>query len=292
MPRVLYIDQNIHDFGDELGFFYKDSLEKFDIDCIYTSRYEAAFIFLSRDFYDAIIIDPVSFEKGQGSNLSTEKGIRLIQDIQKSYVKIPIIILTGIDEPVIEERLEKNNIKVEGIVLKGVASYNRLPQKLNEVLDLNIDDTQFIVRFPEHNIRVFISYAKEDLLEAHSIYEILKQNGYRSWLDKEDLIPGQDWDLEIDKAIVKCHFFLACMSKNSVSKDGYDQKELKKGLDALDRQPEGSIYLIPVRLDECKIPRRFEKIHWCNFFEQNAIQQLLKAIRAGCEQRGLLSPSN
>ena len=34
------------------------------------------------------------------------------------------------------------------------------------------------------------------------------------------------------------------------------QKELRKALDVADEQPEGSIYLIPVRLELCEFPDR------------------------------------
>ncbi|MCP4109821.1 MAG: toll/interleukin-1 receptor domain-containing protein [Desulfobacteraceae bacterium] len=110
---------------------------------------------------------------------------------------------------------------------------------------------------------------------------LLKQNNYNPWIDKEDLIPGHDWELEIDKAIKECNFFIACLSSNSVTKEGYFQRELKRGLDFFDRKPEGSIYLIPVRLDDCIIPHRFQKLHWCDFFSEKYDEKLLRAINTG-----------
>jgi len=80
---------------------------------------------------------------------------------------------------------------------------------------------------------------------------------------------------------------LACLSKHSVSKEGYVQKELKMGLEILDKQPSGNIYLIPVRLDDCIVPQRFKKLHWVDLFESNGMEELLKAIDMGCKQRGM-----
>jgi hypothetical protein len=109
---------------------------------------------------------------------------------------------------------------------------------------------------PEHKPRIFLCYAKEDKPRVKELYHQPKAAGYHPWLDEEDLLPGQDWELEVRHAIRGSDFFLACLSEKSVDKRGYVQKELKLGLDELDRMPEGNIYLIPVRLERCQVPER------------------------------------
>jgi hypothetical protein len=89
---------------------------------------------------------------------------------------------------------------------------------------------------------------------------------------------GQDWRLEIDKAIQSSHFFLACLSSNSISKRGYVHKELKTGLSVLDLMPEGAIYLLPVKLNECAIPHALSSKHWIDWNEVNAKKKILEAI--------------
>ena len=41
------------------------------------------------------------------------------------------------------------------------------------------------------------------------------------WLDEEKLFPGQDWDMEIEKAVEAADAVLVCLSNNSISKEGY-----------------------------------------------------------------------
>jgi len=48
---------------------------------------------------------------------------------------------------------------------------------------------------------VFISYAREDSNAAKSLYEDLKKANLNPWLDKESILPGQNWESEIGKAI-------------------------------------------------------------------------------------------
>ncbi len=127
--------------------------------------------------------------------------------------------------------------------------------------------------------KIFISYARADYNFASDIYYFLKENGFIPWLDKFDLVPGQDWELEILQNIKTSDFFIACLSKNSVSKRGYVQKELKQALSLLEQFPEGEIYLIPVRIDDCIVPESLSSRQWLDWSNINAKPQLLRAIK-------------
>ncbi len=96
-----------------------------------------------------------------------------------------------------------------------------------------------------------------------------------------------DWDLEIRRAIRGSKHFLACLSKQSVNKRGYVQKELKVGLDVLDETPPGTIYLIPIRLEACEVPERLKPRQWVDLFKPGGLKKLLDAL--GFEL-GLLGP--
>ena len=126
---------------------------------------------------------------------------------------------------------------------------------------------------------IFISYAHEDRSGAFEVCETLEQGGYPVWLDKVNLLPGQDWKREIERAIRESEIFIACLSHNSVNKRGFVQSELKRALEVLDTIPEGDIFIIPVRFDECVVPSELSKLHWLNFFESNAKERLVNAIQ-------------
>lgn len=126
---------------------------------------------------------------------------------------------------------------------------------------------------------VFICHAKEDADRAAAIYETLTDRGHRPWMDKHDLLPGQDWDREIRRAIRKSDFFLACISKTSVSKRGYVQKEVRFALDVLGEIPPGQIFLIPIRLESCSIPAEIEHLHWIDLNDDLAnISRVFEAV--------------
>lgn len=126
--------------------------------------------------------------------------------------------------------------------------------------------------------KVFISYAREDLNIAKQIHTFLKQNNLTPWLDKLDLLPGQDWELEIQKAIEASDYILICLSRHSVTKRGYIQKEFRKALSVLETIPEGDIYIVPIRLEECEVPSAFLAKQWLDWYELNSQEKLLKVF--------------
>ncbi len=107
--------------------------------------------------------------------------------------------------------------------------------------------------------RIFIAYVSEDLRAARRLYRGLERAGYRPWLDKENLMPGQNWPRSIQRAIEVSDFFIPCFSTKSVLKRGEFQSELRFALDCASKLPLDDVFLIPVRLDNCAMPERIHK---------------------------------
>lgn len=128
--------------------------------------------------------------------------------------------------------------------------------------------------------QIFLCHASEDKASVLEIYKRFKDAGLNPWLDKKDLLPGQAWAREIPKALKKSDFVLIFFSTTSVAKRGFVQKEFKLALDVLDEIPEGQIFIIPVRLDDCQIPDTFLHLHYCDLFEDDGLEQILRAIKA------------
>ena len=145
-------------------------------------------------------------------------------------------------------------------------------------------------------MRVFISYAREDKATAQRLYDDLKKNGVDPWLDDENLLPGQHWELEIGKAIKNCDYFLALLSSQSVSKQGYVQKELKTALDILGECPKSRIFLIPARLDDCEsIDEELKDLHWVDLFPsyESGLAEILQVLKLEKKsETGLIVPES
>lgn len=112
-------------------------------------------------------------------------------------------------------------------------------------------------------LRVFLCHASQDKPAVRELYKRLAAEPWIApWLDEENLLPGQDFDLEIYKAARDTDAIIICLSKISVAKEGY-VNENRRALDAADEKPEGAIYIIPLRLDDCSPSfERLKKLHY------------------------------
>jgi hypothetical protein len=107
--------------------------------------------------------------------------------------------------------------------------------------------------------RVFIAYAVEDSFLAEKLYKALTMEGFAAWLDRQKLLPGQDWPRRIEDAIASSDFFIACFSKHSVRKRGGFQAEIRYALHCATRVPLDDVFIVPLRLDDCRVPLRIQK---------------------------------
>jgi hypothetical protein len=118
------------------------------------------------------------------------------------------------------------------------------------------------------------------------LYRRLKLDGFAPWLDKEELLPGQDWHTEIPKIVRASHATIVCLSKD-FNQAGYRQKEVRLALEVAEQQPHGTISIIPVRLDDVEIPMQLSQWHWANLFEENGYQRLITALTVRATELGL-----
>lgn len=112
---------------------------------------------------------------------------------------------------------------------------------------------------PFTRTRVFIAYAVEDAPTADRLYAALETRGYDPWLDRRKLLPGQNWPQRIEEAIEGADFFVACFSRHSVGKRGGFQAEVRFALECASRVPLDDVFLVPVRLDPCRVPARITR---------------------------------
>jgi hypothetical protein len=119
----------------------------------------------------------------------------------------------------------------------------------------------------KRKLRVFLCHASQDKPIIRELYQhLVAEDWIDPWLDEEQLLPGQDWNLEIEKAVETSDAVIVCVSSTSVAKEGYVQKELRRVLDIALEKLEGAIFVIPVRLDDCPLPRQLRDRQFLDYF--------------------------
>jgi hypothetical protein len=126
---------------------------------------------------------------------------------------------------------------------------------------------------------VFISYARPDSGHAQDAFKRLHEAGLSPWLDQESIPAGSEWAPCIARAIRESRVVLVLLSKNSVTRTGFLQKEIHLALDRWKEMPPGEVYLIPARIEECPKHERLEYLNWVDLFQETGWPRLIQQLR-------------
>jgi hypothetical protein len=127
-------------------------------------------------------------------------------------------------------------------------------------------------------LRVFLCHSSGDKPAVRDLCRRLRADGFEPWFDEQSLVPGQDWKEEIPKAVHNSDAVVVCLSRGSINKEGYLQKEIKYALDVADEKPAGVIFIIPAKLEDCDVPVRLSQWEWANLYEPGGYGRLLLAL--------------
>ena len=98
---------------------------------------------------------------------------------------------------------------------------------------------------------LFLSDAREDLTRAAGLVSIFKKQGWSVWWDVEDIPAGKRFDETIEEALSSVKAVVVLWSRHSV-KSSYVIDEASEA--------EELQTLIPVLIDEVKVPFRFKRL--------------------------------
>ncbi len=141
---------------------------------------------------------------------------------------------------------------------------------------------------PQTQPQVFVAYVVEDLDLARRLCDALSAAGCSPWLDKDKLMPGQNWPRALDHAIEVSDAFVACFSPRSIAKRGQFQSELRFALDCARRIPLDTPFLVPVRFEPCVVPLHIsDQVQYVDLFPnwERGIKRVVRAIRRATRHR-------
>ena len=119
---------------------------------------------------------------------------------------------------------------------------------------------------------MFISYSRQDSEFADKLAKDLRIAGVKVWIDKSDIVYGENWDIAVEDGLYSCNFFLIILSPVSVeSKDVRDELNLAIN--------EGK-HVIPVIYKDCRIPLRIQRINYIDMTGEytDGLTRLLNAL--------------
>jgi 3',5'-cyclic AMP phosphodiesterase CpdA len=133
-------------------------------------------------------------------------------------------------------------------------------------------------------LQVYVSFAEEDRRQVRELEARLRAEGFETWFDEKDLTPGSNWKKEIEQALPRSDVFLSCISTRSARRKGFFQKEIEIALALRSERPD---FVIPGRLDDCKMPAAYAEAHltWINLFEEDDLKRLIGDLKRRAQRR-------
>ncbi len=138
---------------------------------------------------------------------------------------------------------------------------------------------------PSNRLIPFLCYSKENKIVVREFFARLKKESWIDpWFDEEDILPGEKWQDSVVKAVRESHAVIVLLSKQALKQEGFFHKELNLALDTANEKPEGAIFIIPIRLEECVVPERLQTYQYVDYFggikqEQRVYDSLLVSLK-------------
>jgi hypothetical protein len=91
---------------------------------------------------------------------------------------------------------------------------------------------------PPRKLNVFLCHSPSDKPSVRDLYRrLIAEDWIAPWLDEEELLPGQDRNMEIEKAVEAADAIIVNLSKGAVKEEGNVQREFKFALDIALKSP-------------------------------------------------------
>ncbi len=139
----------------------------------------------------------------------------------------------------------------------------------------------------------FLCYSKENSTGVREFRERLKAETWIDpWFDEEDILPGEKWEGSVSEAVHNSHAVIIFLSSFAVRTEGFFHVELKLALDAAAEKPDGTIFIIPIRLDACDVPDRLQPYQYVDYFgdaehKDRVYTSLIKALKVRAGDLGI-----
>ncbi|HLO17403.1 MAG TPA: toll/interleukin-1 receptor domain-containing protein [Anaerolineales bacterium] len=161
-------------------------------------------------------------------------------------------------------------------------------EKPDNKIDLALSSLFGVSIVSNRRLKIFICHSSQDKLLVRQLYKRLaSEKNLDIFFDERSILPGQDWDMEIRKAVRQSHVVIVCLSHNSITREGYVQREIRMALDIAEEKLEESIFIIPLKLQQCIVPGRLSQWQWLDYFGEDAYEKLMKSLQRRASDLGI-----
>jgi len=184
-----------------------------------------------------------------------------------------------------QESFVFQELHARGILKKHNRNYQPFSPFFKRLLEKRFTQSQDIVRKktirPKKNEKlIFCCYHETNRKIVQEIDKRLRNSGFNTWLDTNDLLPGQKKEMIIKQAINQSANVLLFLSAEAMKARGNYQKQIKWVADYCDEIPETDIGVIPVLIDACEVPAYLDNFLPFRYYEDH-FDKLIKSLSTG-----------
>ncbi|WP_049696016.1 TIR domain-containing protein [Pseudomonas fulva] len=138
-------------------------------------------------------------------------------------------------------------------------------------------------------LKVFMSYTKVDQDRVKPFFQRIKDLGFDPWMDCEKLLPGQNWSPQIDQALAEANVVMLFISKASLNKRGFVQREANQAFENLKSKLPQDIYIIPLLLEPCEVPQHIaDRLQFIEITTEQAWSKITASLELASIQQQVL----
>jgi hypothetical protein len=125
---------------------------------------------------------------------------------------------------------------------------------------------------------IFLSYASEDCDRASEIYDRLSHDGFEVWMDKKNILLGQEWENQIWRVAAKADLFCLLLSARLITKRGFVRKEIRFALGKWKEKLPDDVYLIPTRIEKIEPPLELSHLQYIDLTNEEDFQRFEEVL--------------
>lgn len=252
------------------------------------SSVDEALVLLDKKKFDAILCDLKMPEKN---------GLLLLHTLRDRGDQTYFILYTAYGEK--DDAIRALNFGANHYIQKN-HDYDNLASKLTNLIKENkrtnkelTSKKSDLVQGEKYLPTIFLAGVNEDKDALNEIYKELTKGNYADvFMFLKIKYPGEKFKPANDERIRKRDFFIACFSTNTNRRvDSLFHREVKIALDVFLNKHPDAFYIIPIKLDNCKIPNyvveseRAKDLTYSKYSNKDCIKQIKKSIDKELKRR-------
>jgi hypothetical protein len=142
-------------------------------------------------------------------------------------------------------------------------------------------------KFPRLRVMIIGDETKNTLEAMREVKKILVAAEVHCWA-MSDLLPGVDRKLYLSEGCEEATLVMIFVSKK-IEEEGGHIRFINKAFDAKDGKPRGQVYIIPVVIEDCQVPRYLFELQPLTTKSVREIQRLLPIFAQKLKSQKTLS---